>query len=69
MIKTKYTCPQCKNLLYSRRRKTCQFCGSKLPQELLLTEAQIKKTDAAKKKQIEELDEFRKDMYSRSAGA
>lgn len=30
-------CPECERLLYSRRHKTCGFCGAELPEECLFT--------------------------------
>lgn len=34
------TCPQCGALLYSRRSRLCDQCGTILPRELVLTDAQ-----------------------------
>lgn len=42
-------CPSCHRLLYSRRHKTCGFCGEKLPAEVLFTEEEIAAIDAEQK--------------------
>ncbi len=34
-------CPHCHRLLYSRRRKTCGYCGGELPDEVRLSEDEI----------------------------
>ena len=35
-------CPNCQTTLYSRVHRVCRACGSALPAELLLPEAQIR---------------------------
>ena len=39
-------CPTCNRLLYSRQHKTCGFCGTELPPEVLLSEDEIDATKA-----------------------
>ncbi|MBL6765040.1 MAG: hypothetical protein ISQ14_08790 [Verrucomicrobiae bacterium] len=34
-------CPSCNRLLYSRQHKTCGFCGSELPPEVLLSDDEV----------------------------
>jgi DNA-directed RNA polymerase subunit M/transcription elongation factor TFIIS len=34
-------CPSCNRLLYSRRNKTCGFCGAELPAEVRFSEDEI----------------------------
>lgn len=41
-------CPSCHRLLYSRRHKTCGFCGAELPPEVLFTVAELAAIDAEK---------------------
>lgn len=65
-MKTKYKCPKCKRLLYTRQSKKCQFCGAELPEELLLTEEEKEKYDKQKKRDHEEVDEYKKSASERS---
>jgi DNA repair exonuclease SbcCD ATPase subunit len=39
-------CPACERLIYTRRRKDCEWCGKPLPAELLLTKEEIASIDA-----------------------
>lgn len=39
-------CPACQRLIYTRRRKDCEWCGKALPEELLLTKEEIAAIDA-----------------------
>lgn len=41
-------CPSCNRLLYSRRHKTCGFCGAELPAEALFSQEEIAAIDAEK---------------------
>lgn len=34
-------CPHCNRLLYSRRKKICDFCGGEIPAEMLFTAEEI----------------------------
>ena len=36
-----YQCPNCRGVLYDRRRKTCGFCGAVVPAELLFTPSEL----------------------------
>ena len=38
-------CPHCNRLIYSRRRKHCDFCGNELPPECLFSEDEIEELD------------------------
>ena len=42
-------CPSCNRLLYSRRHKTCGFCGAELPAEVLFSEEEIAAIEAEQK--------------------
>jgi len=33
-------CPACKRVIYTRRRPTCEYCDSPIPEELQLTDAE-----------------------------
>ena len=39
-------CPHCDRLLYSRRSRTCHFCGGVLPAEVRLSDDEIAKQKA-----------------------
>ena len=39
-------CPHCQRVLYSRKRKTCGFCGKELPPECLFSEMEMAKINA-----------------------
>lgn len=41
-----FQCPQCQTQLHSRVHRICQACGTALPAELLLPEAQIRHYEA-----------------------
>jgi len=54
-----FKCPKCQSIIYSRRHKVCGNCGAVLPQNLLLTKAQIKALDkqlAEEKKRAREFN-------------
>jgi hypothetical protein len=34
-------CPNCNRVVYSRRQKSCGFCGVELPKDLQFTEAEL----------------------------
>ena len=40
-----YHCPECKRVIFNRRKATCDFCGAPLPAELLFTKAEIEALD------------------------
>ena len=40
-----YLCPKCGRVIYSRRLKTCGYCGAELPPELLFSPAEIEVLD------------------------
>lgn len=50
------TCPICQREVYSRRRKTCGYCGADLPPEVLFSEEESDKIAQA----IEEMEARRK---------
>ena len=73
-----FLCPKCNRVLLSRRNKECQYCGSDLPKELLLSEAEIKaesrqweenqkKKRAVRRKADDEEEELRKSSENGSA--
>ena len=41
-----FACPSCGFRVFNRRYSKCERCGRELPQDLLLTGAQIEKLDA-----------------------
>jgi hypothetical protein len=45
---SRMNCPHCNRLLYSRRHKTCGFCGGALPPEFVFSEEKIAELDAEK---------------------
>jgi hypothetical protein len=53
----RYQCPSCHGVLYDRKRKTCVFCGTVLPEELLFTPAQLKdlrrEAEAAEQRRVQ----------------
>lgn len=46
------TCPVCQREVYSRRRKTCGYCGADLPPEAVFSPEESSKIDQA----IEEME-------------
>ena len=44
-IPSKYHCPACEREIYTRRRKTCEFCGAALPEEVRLSPEEIAAVD------------------------
>jgi hypothetical protein len=44
-----YHCPACSRAILSRRNKLCSFCQEPLPAELLFTQAEIEKIEAAER--------------------
>ena len=44
-----YRCPACNRTILSRRNKLCSFCGKQLPTELLFTQAEVEKIEAAER--------------------
>jgi transcription elongation factor Elf1 len=47
----KYECPACQREIYSRKRRTCEFCGAELPEEMRLSTEEIEVME----KEIEEI--------------
>jgi hypothetical protein len=47
----RYECPACHREIYSRKRKTCEFCDAELPEEMRLSPEQIE----AMEKEIAEI--------------
>ncbi len=48
---SQYECPACHREIYSRKRKTCEFCGAELPEEMRLSTEEI----AVMEKEIDEI--------------
>jgi ribosomal protein L37AE/L43A len=61
-MKSKYTCPKCKRLMYTRQSRKCQFCGAELPEDLLLSEEEIEKNKKQRQRDHEGLDDYKKTL-------
>jgi hypothetical protein len=53
-----FKCPHCQSIIYSRRHKVCGKCGSALPENLVLTPAQIQKLDKERAREKKRSREF-----------
>lgn len=68
-------CPNCHRLLYSRRHKSCGFCGAELPAEVLFTAEEIAAIDAEREElaqrraEARAKDEEEKKQQAAAAGA
>ena len=40
-IKSEYCCPECEKTIFNRRISICEFCGSELPEGLLIDDPTI----------------------------
>jgi hypothetical protein len=48
--------------MYTIQRRTCQFCGAELPEELLLTEEEKEKNEKQRQRDHEGLDDYKKTL-------
>jgi hypothetical protein len=71
----KFHCPACRREVYTRRRKTCEFCGAELPEAVRLSPEEIDWVDdeievmrQRRERDREKAEEERRKNDSGSAG-
>lgn len=58
----KYKCPNCSFVIFNRRIKKCESCGTSLPAELLYTDEQIASIDAEFETNKRKVAQLRRNM-------
>ena len=48
--KPQFVCKNCNRIVFNRRLSKCEFCGTELPDSVVLSTAQIEAIDKEKKK-------------------
>jgi hypothetical protein len=55
-----FNCPNCQRDILNRKRSVCEWCGSELPEDLLLSAEQIQKLAEQSAKEKAEHEKFMK---------
>ena len=53
-------CPECQRTLYSRRRKSCGYCGAPIPEVLRFTAEEIQELDDETERMRVRFGEFKR---------
>lgn len=63
-----FKCPKCSRELYNRRKPTCSFCGSPIPDSIRMSANQIAKIERLKQDEARQHREFMERQFPTSAG-
>ena len=63
-----FKCPKCGRELYNRRRPTCSFCGTAVPQNLRMSDSQKSRIEQLKEDEAKRHREFMERDISTGGG-